>query len=104
MVPARCVEDVVRDGAGFAGGAVWGMGQGAHSHDLMGRADPDSYTILPWEPGVARLAADIYVDGAEHPYCPRVNLKRVLAELREMGYIFNVGIEPEFFLVKRGAD
>src|SRR3990172_12884128 len=80
MVPARCVDDVVHVGAGFAGGAVWGMGQGAHSHDLMGRADPDSYTPLPWEPGVARLAADIYVDGKPHPYCPRVNLKRVMDE------------------------
>ena len=104
MVPARCLEDVVYDGAGFAGGAVWGMGQGAHSHDLMGRADPASYTILPWEPGVARLAADIHVDGETHPYCPRVNLKRVAAELREMGYVLNVGIEPEFFLVKKQED
>lgn len=104
MVPARCIDDVVYDGAGFAGGAVWGMGQGAHSHDLMGRADPASYTPLPWEPGVARLAADIYVDGLAHPYCPRVNLKRNLAQLSELGYILNVGIEPEFFLVKKNAD
>jgi len=104
MVPARCVKDVVSSGAGFAGGAVWGMGHGAHSHDLMGRADPDSYTLLPWEPGVARLAADIYVDGEMHSYCPRVVLKRVLAQLSDMGYILNVGIEPEFFLVKKQSD
>ncbi|MFQ3549780.1 MAG: type III glutamate--ammonia ligase [Armatimonadota bacterium] len=101
MVPARCLDDICTDGAGFAGGAVWGMGQKAHNHDMMGKADPASYTPLPWEPGVARLAADIYVDGEVHPYCPRVNLKRVLGELREMGYIYNVGIEPEFFLVRK---
>jgi len=104
MVPVDCVDDVVNDGAGFAGGAVWGTGQGAHSHDLMGRVDPDTYTPLPWEPGVARLVADLYVDGEPHPYCPRVNLKRVTTELRKMGFIFNVGIEPEFFLVKRNED
>ena len=104
MVPADCLEAVTTDGAGFAGAAVWGMGHGPHSHDLLGRVDLDSYTPLPWEPGVARFAADIYVDGSPHPYCPRVNLKRVLAELRAEGYIFNVGIEPEFFLVKRQAD
>jgi glutamine synthetase len=104
MVPASCLEDVTTAGAGFAGAAVWGMGHGPHSHDLMGRIDLDTYTRLPWEPGVARFAADIYVDGAPHPYCPRVNLKRVLAQLRDLGYIFNVGIEPEFFLVRRQAD
>ena len=57
MVPAAYLEDVVTDGAGFAGAAVWGMGQGPHSHDMMGRADLDTYTPLPWEPGVARLAS-----------------------------------------------
>ncbi len=104
MVPAAYLGDVVNDGAGFAGAAVWGMGQGPHSHDLMGRVDIESYTPLPWEPGVARLASDIYVDGKPHPYCPRVNLKRGLDELATMGYQFHVGIEPEFFLVKRQAD
>jgi len=104
MVPADYLDDVVTGGAGFAGAAVWGMGQGPHSHDLMGRVDLASYTPLPWEPGVVRLASDIYVDGAPHPYCPRVNLKRMLAELAAMGYQFNVGIEPEFFLVKRRED
>ena len=28
LVPARALRDVVESGAGFAGGAVWGMGQG----------------------------------------------------------------------------
>ncbi len=62
------------------------------------------YTPLPYEPGVARFAADLYVDGQPHPYCPRVNLKRVLARRGERGYVFNVGIEPEFFLVVKNAD
>src|SRR5205085_8673863 len=38
MVPASCLDDVVEAGAGFAGGAVWGAGQGPHSHDMMARA------------------------------------------------------------------
>ena len=79
MVPADYLDDVVTEGAGFAGAALWGMGQGPHSHDMLGRADINTYTPLPWEPGVARLASDIYVDGRPHPYCPRVNLKRMLA-------------------------
>jgi glutamine synthetase len=104
MVPAAALDDVAASGAGFAGGAVWGMGQNAASHDMMARADLASYTPLPWKPGLARFAADLYVDGQPHPFCARVNLKRVLAEVGAAGYVFNVGIEPEHFLVTRTAD
>jgi glutamine synthetase len=104
MVPATAAEDVAATGAGFAGGAVWGMGQDASDHDMMARIDRSSYTPLPFAPGLARFAADLYVDGQPHPFCPRVNLKRVLGELRSAGYVFNVGVEPEHFLVTRGPD
>jgi glutamine synthetase len=101
MVPRDAVASVAESGAGFAGGAVWGMGQTAASHDMMARIDPDSYTLVPWQPGLARFASDLYVDNAPFPYCPRVNLKRVLADARKAGFIFNVGVEPEHFLVTR---
>src|SRR3954471_16562245 len=90
MVPATCLDDVIDSGAGFAGGAVWGVGQGPHSHDMMARIDPASYTPLPWQPNTARFASDLYVDEKPHPYCPRVNLKRVLGEAKRKGYVFNV--------------
>jgi glutamine synthetase len=47
MVPASTFDDIVDDGAGFAGAAVEGMGQGPHSHDMLARADIDTYTKLP---------------------------------------------------------
>ena len=104
LVPVSHFDDVIDVGAGFAGGAVHGMGQGPHSHDMLARIDLDSYTPLPWEPTVARFASDLYVDDQPHPYCPRTNLKRVLSSVRDQGYVFNVGIEPEHFLVKRNGD
>src|SRR5262245_6521936 len=104
MMPAARLDEMADVGAGFAGAAVWGVGQGPHSHDMMARLDPASYTRLPWMPNTARFAADLYVDDKPYPYCPRVNLKRVLAEARERGYVFNVGMEPEHFLVVRRPD
>lgn len=104
LIPAEGLRAAHESGAGFAGGAVWGVGQGPHSHDLMARVDLETYTPLSYEPGVARFAADLYVDHAPHPYCPRVNLQRVLGQARELGYAFNAGMEPEFFLVTREAD
>ncbi len=45
------------------------------------------------------------MDGEPYPFCPRTNLKRAAAVgVREQGYIFNVGMEPEHFLVTRHAD
>ena len=104
MVPLASLDDVIDEGAGFAGAAVWGVGQGPHSHDMLARIDLHSYTPLPWMPNTARFAADLYVDGESYPFCPRTNLKRVLQSVREKGYVFNVGMEPEHFLVTRNAD
>jgi len=104
LVPARYLRAVVEVGAGFAGGAVWGMGQGPESHDMYARADPSTFTPLPYQKGVARLAADLHVDGQPHPYCPRVNLKRMLRQAWDRGFAFNVGVEPEFFLVVKNPD
>ena len=104
MSPVEALDLLIDEGAGFAGAAVWGMGQGPHSHDMMGRIDIDSYTPLPWQAGTARFASDLYVDEKPHPFCPRVNLKRVLKMAREKGFVLNVGIEPEHFLVVKNPD
>src|SRR3954464_12144511 len=77
MVPATCLDEVIDAGAGFAGGAVWGVGQGPHSHDIMARIDVNTYSRLPWMPNTARFASDLFVDGSPHPFCARTNLRRV---------------------------
>ncbi len=104
MVPASHLDDIIDVGAGFAGAAVPGMGQGPHSHDMAARVDLGTYTPLPWTQGVARFASDLYVDDEPYMYCARQNLKRVLSAARDEGYVFNVGIEPEHFLVTRNDD
>ena len=48
MVPAGHFDDIVDVGAGFAGAALPGLGQGPHSHDMLARIDLDSYTPVPW--------------------------------------------------------
>ena len=101
MVPASSLDDVIDVGAGFAGAANWGMGQGPHSHDMLARIDPATCTPLPWKPNTARFASDLYVDDEPHPYCSRTNLRRVLEAALSKGYVFNVGMEPEHFLVSR---
>jgi glutamine synthetase len=104
MVPVECFDDAIDVGAGFAGGALWGLGQGPHSHDMLARVDLATYTRLPWMPNTARFAANLFVDNEPHPWCARTNLQRVLRDAAARGRVFNVGMEPEFFLVTRNAD
>ena len=104
MIPVSSFDDAVDEGAGFAGAAVWGVGQGPHSHDMLARVDVDTYTPIPWQPNTARFASDLFVDGESYPNCARTNFKRILADTHEQGFIFNVGMEPEHFLVTRNED
>jgi len=99
MVPVNHFDDVIDEGAGFAGAAVIGLGQGPHSHDMLARVDLDTYTVVPWDQGLVRFAADLFVDNEPYMYDPRQHLKKTLKDLESQGFVFNVGIEPEHFLV-----
>ena len=77
-VPASAFDQFVGGSAGFAGAATAGMGQGPHSHDMIGMPDLDTYTVVPWETGVARFACNIEVDAQAWPYCSRTALAALL--------------------------
>ena len=71
--------------------------------DMYLKPDYDTFLVLPWrvKNGVnaARIICDVHKsDGTPFSGCPRVNLKRVLAEAKDLGYTMNVGTECEFFL------
>ena len=104
LVPADQLDKLIDEGAAFAGAALPGLGQSPNSHDMMARIDLDTYTLVPWTDGIARFASDLFVDGQPNMFCPRQNLKRVLAKVRQDGYTFNVGIEPEHHLVSKKKD
>ena len=104
LVPASHLDDLLENGAGFAGFAAGDVGQRPHDPDLVAIPDPASFTPLPWQPTVARLACDLYVNGEPWPYCPRTILRRQLERARALGYEFKVGIELEYFLVRRLVD
>jgi glutamine synthetase len=103
-VPASALDQFLAGSAGFAGAATVGMGQGPHSHDLIGMPDLESYTVVPWERGVARFACDIVVDGEPWPYCSRTALRHQIDRLAAAGYELRVGVEAEHMLVTRRPD
>ncbi|MDH4178410.1 MAG: type III glutamate--ammonia ligase [Thermoleophilia bacterium] len=104
LVPAANLDDLVTDGAGFAGFAAGEIGQKPSDPDIAAIPDLGSFTPVPWQPNLARFACDVTVEGEPWPYCPRTILRNVLARAREQGYEFKIGIELEYFLVHLRED
>ncbi len=103
LVPAHHLDDLLDEGAGFAGFAAGDIGQGPDDPDLIAIPDPASLTILPWRKDVARFACDVTVEGEPWPYCPRTILRSALERAAVLGYELKIGAELEYFLLRRGA-
>ena len=107
-IPVSQLDKALSNKMMFDGSSIEGFVRIEES-DMYLYPDIDTFVIFPWtaEKGkVARLICDIYYpDGTPFDGDPRSNLKRVLNEMKELGFTdFNVGPEPEFFLFKLNAE
>jgi len=102
-VPVRDLEKALDGEIMFDGSSVQGFCRIEES-DMYLQPDFDTFMINPWEEeqDVARIICDI-VNPDKTPFtgCARTNLKRVLAELKEMGFTANFGPEMEFYIFGR---
>ena len=102
-MPISRLEAAMEDGMWFDGSSVEGFARIQES-DMRLILDTDTYAVLPWttpELRRARIFCDIHTpDGDPFPGDPRGALKRILARIKERGWVYNVGPEPEFFLFR----
>ncbi|WP_371731895.1 type I glutamate--ammonia ligase [Thermaerobacter sp. PB12/4term] len=106
-IPASQIDKALAGELMFDGSSIEGFVRIEES-DMYLRPDPATFVILPWKTRegrrTARLICDVYnPDGTPFEGDPRYVLKRVVAEAAEMGYVMNVGPEPEFFLFERAS-
>lgn len=104
-IPLSQIEKALDGQMMFDGSSIDGFVR-INESDMYLKPDYDTFVVLPWrsKDGVnaARIICDVYKsDGTPFAGCPRVNLKRVLAEARDLGYAMNVGTECEFFLFQK---
>ncbi|MDO5849895.1 MAG: type I glutamate--ammonia ligase [Methanobacteriaceae archaeon] len=101
------MEDIVEKGVLFDGSSIAGF-VGVNASDLVLKPDISTYSALSWRPeesASCRLICDIYTpDGKPFAGDPRGILKRSLSKIKEMGYTYNIGPEPEFFIVDTDED
>src|SRR5580692_1313409 len=103
-VPVEHLDMVLKEGAGFAGFAVWGLGMSPEGPDYMAIGDLSTLQDIPWMPGYARIICNGSVNGKPWPYCSRVALQKQIDRLEKRGLKMYTGIEPEFMLLRRRED
>lgn len=100
-VPISGLDAIEKNGVGFAGFAISGMGMQPHGPDFMVKGDLSNLIPVPWQPGYGRVVCEGYVNGEPHPYDSRYILRQQVERLAEKGWTLNTGLEPEFSLFRR---
>ena len=102
LVKPGDIEDILKDGLLFDGSSIEGFVD-INASDLIIKPDADTFSTLPWRPeekGVCRFICDIYwPDGTPFEGDPRYVLKKALEKVEKQGYEYNIGPEPEFFII-----
>jgi glutamine synthetase len=107
IVPVEHLPEMIAGSERYTPRGMGGIGQmNPNEPECIAIPDPDTLTILPWDRRFAWLNADLNYGGTE-PYalCPRSILKRQLAKAADQGYVFNLGVETEFYVFQaEGTD
>ena len=98
LVPAQAINEMQRDGAGFAGFATW-LDMTPADSDMFGVPDPNSLIQLPWNKEIGWLASDLYMDGKPVKASPRIMLKEQIKKMSQKKLQVKSGVECEYFLI-----
>src|ERR1700726_4863969 len=86
--------------ASFTRGGGMGLDEMTGSPNLTIVADPSTFPVLPWAPGVGWILGDEYFnDGTPFHFSPRQILRKTLQSLVARGYTSIVGPEIEWYLL-----
>ena len=98
LVPTRAIDEMQKNGAGFAGFATW-LDMTPADTDMFAIPDPDSLIQLPWNKEVGWLASDLWMGGKPVKASPRVMLKEQIKKLNTKNLTMKSGVECEYFLI-----
>ncbi|MBV9337919.1 MAG: type III glutamate--ammonia ligase [Solirubrobacterales bacterium] len=98
-VPLAHFEQMMRGSELFTGAALDLLGQSPADDELAVHPDLDAIVQLPWRPTIAFAPGNLYLRGEPYSMCSRTVLTRQVARARERGFIFNLGMETEFYFV-----
>ena len=101
-VPVEFLPSMAKGSELYTVGALEGMGDlGPHEDECAGMPELDRVVVLPWQPEFAVIPTLLHLNGVPYPMEGRNFLSAQVAKAREMGFIANVGIEPEFYVIRQ---
>jgi len=104
LKPIAELESALNEGVWFDGSSIEGFARIQES-DLFLKPDPATYALIPWTEGrdkTIRFICDIYqANGQPFKNDPRFVLKQALKKAARLGFQYNVGPEPEFYLFEK---
>jgi glutamine synthetase len=105
IVPIDHLHSCSRGSELFTGAAVDGVPQAVSDDEVCAVADPATMAVpLPYRRDVCYVPASLYYQGTPFEACSRNIYSRVAALAKERGYLFKLGIEAEFFVLRDAAD
>jgi glutamine synthetase len=100
-IPFHKFGDAVDHGLWFDGSSVEGFAR-IHESDMFLDPDLETFGMIPWEGGTAKVICDVYTpDGEAFAGDPRGVLRRQIKLASDMGFRYMTGPELEFFMVRR---
>ena len=103
LVPAQAIDEMQKNGAGFAGFATW-LDMSPADSDMFAIPDPESLIQLPWNKEVGWLASDLWMNGKPVKASPRIMLKDQIAKLNILNLKMKSGVECEYFLISEDGE
>jgi glutamine synthetase len=101
VVPVGHLADAVDGSELFTGAALDGVPQEVSDEEVAAVPDVSRYFVLPTHPELAWFPSTLHYKGEVFEACSRGILQRTMASAAELGYTFNLGVETEFFLLRR---
>lgn len=104
-VPIEHFEDMAAGSELYTVGALEGMGDlGPNEDECVGVPDIDAVTVLPWDRRYAVAPANLFLHDEPYSHDFRRLLQRQVDAAAEMGFVCNLGVEPELYVLKPDGD
>jgi glutamine synthetase len=104
-VPVRSLPSMAAGSELYTVGALEGMGTlGPHEDECVALPELDRLIILPWNRRFAAVPAELTLHGERYPQESRNVLRGQVEAACAAGFIANVGIEPELYVLRDEPD
>jgi glutamine synthetase len=101
-VPIDHFESMAAGSELYTVGALEGMGDlGPNEDECVSIPDLERITVLPWDRRFAIAPANLFFHGEPYTHDSRHVLKRQVEAAAELGFRFNMGIEPELYVLRQ---